>query len=73
MSDEPKSGQGTKQAVDVFLLVHRDLNERNRLGWKQHSKPLLTTDRMDSLGEAYAEALDLCVYLRKLLYERDGA
>ena len=69
MSNDRKS---SKAAMDVFVLVHRDLDERNKLGWKQHSRPLLTTTPMDNLAEAYAEALDLAVYLRKALWERDG-
>ena len=69
MSNDRKS---SKAAMDVFVLVHRDLEERNRLGWKQHRKPMLTTDKRDSLRNAYEEAQDLVVYLREELYKRDG-
>ena len=62
----------SKRAMDVFVLVHRDLEERNRLGWKQHRKPMLTSDGRDSLRNAYEEAQDLVVYLREELYKRDG-
>lgn len=56
----------------IFDLVHRDLALRDRLGWQQHGKPLLPHDGKDSLWEAYEEALDLAVYLRKAIAEREG-
>jgi hypothetical protein len=54
----------------IFDLVRADLEERDRVGWDQHHCPLLAHDGKDSLREAYEEALDLVVYLRKALAER---
>ena len=54
----------------IFDLVRADLEERDRVGWDQHHRPLLAHDGRDSLREAYEEALDLVVYLRKALAER---
>jgi hypothetical protein len=54
----------------VFAMVHADLDARDRIGWAQHNRPLLANDGRDSLREAYEEALDLAVYLRKALAER---
>jgi hypothetical protein len=54
----------------IFDLVRADLEERDRVGWEQHHRPLLANDGRDSLREAYEEALDLVVYLRKALAER---
>jgi hypothetical protein len=54
----------------IFDLVHADLEERDRVGWDQHHRPLLAHDGRDSLREAYEEALDMVVYLRKALAER---
>ena len=56
----------------IFDLVHRDLALRDRLGWQQHGKPLLPHNGKDSLVEAYEEALDLAVYLRKAIAERES-
>lgn len=56
--------------ASVFTLVHADLDKRDRLGWQQHAKPLLPNDGRDSLWDAYEEALDLAVYLRKAIAER---
>jgi hypothetical protein len=54
----------------IFDLVRADLEARDRVGWEQHHCPLLAHDGRDSLREAYEEALDLVVYLRKTLAER---
>jgi hypothetical protein len=54
----------------IFDLVRTDLEKRDRIGWDQHHRPLLAHDGQDSLREAYEEALDLAVYLRKALAER---
>jgi hypothetical protein len=56
----------------IFDLVRTDLEARDRLGWKQHRRPLLANDGRDSLRDAYEEALDLAVYLRKALAEREA-
>jgi hypothetical protein len=54
----------------IFDLVRADLEARDQIGWEQHHRPLLAHDGGDSLREAYEEALDLVVYLRKALAER---
>jgi hypothetical protein len=59
---------GSEQTI--FDLVHADLQDRDRIGWAHHHRPLLSHDGKDSLREAYEEALDLVVYLRKALAER---
>jgi hypothetical protein len=57
----------------IFDLVKRDLDARDRIGAAQHNgKPLLAGNGKDWLREAYDEALDLCVYLRGALAERDA-
>lgn len=57
--------------VEVFALVHDDLEARNRVGRREYGGPLLTRDGRDALWDAYEEALDLVVYLRKAIWERD--
>lgn len=49
-----------------------DIAERDRMGTKKYGQRLTPGDGRDSLVDAYQEALDLVVYLRKALYERDG-
>jgi hypothetical protein len=57
--------------VDVFALVHDDLEARNRVGYREHGEPLRTNNGRDALWDAYEEALDLAVYLRQAIWERD--
>lgn len=61
-----------KPVRDVFDYVIDDIEARDRMGWKNHDKPLYGNDGRDFLREAYEEALDMCVYLRTALFERDG-
>jgi hypothetical protein len=56
----------------IFDLVKRDLDERDRKGWLEHGRPLAPDAYKDWLREAYDEALDLCVYLRGALAERES-
>jgi len=53
-------------------LVHIDLRARDDKGKQTYGQELISHDGRDSLLDAYEESLDLCVYLRKMLYERDG-
>lgn len=57
--------------VNVFELVHDDLESRNRIGAREYGGPLLTNNGRDALWDAYEEALDLVVYLRQAIWERD--
>jgi hypothetical protein len=57
---------------NVFELVHADLRERERVGTETYGGPLLTFDGRDALWEAYEEALDMAMYLRKAIAERNA-
>lgn len=57
--------------VDVFALVHDDLEARNRVGYREYGDTLRPYNGRDALWEAYEEALDLAVYLRQAIWERD--
>lgn len=57
--------------VEVFALVHDDLEARNRVGRREYGGSLLTNNGRDALWDAYEEALDLVVYLRQAIWERD--
>jgi hypothetical protein len=59
-------------AGTVWDLVVRDMHGRDALGMRKYGRPLLPHDGRDTLQDAYEEALDLAVYLRKAMLERDG-
>lgn len=53
-------------------LVMADMKARDLLGQQRYGVRLQPHNGRDTLRDAYEEALDLCVYLRSALYERDG-
>lgn len=57
----------------VWDMVIADMKERDRLGVEKYGVRLKPFDGRDSLVDAYQEALDLAVYLRKKIYEQRGA
>jgi hypothetical protein len=57
----------------IFDLVKADLDERDRNGWQRYGRKLLLPGaQKDRLREAYEEAMDLVVYLRGVLAEREA-
>jgi len=68
-TDQPEpTGDGT----EVWPLVVADMHARNALGIKRYRTPLRAGNGRDALVDAYQEALDLAVYLRQAIAERDG-
>ena len=55
--------------MDVFAEVKKDLDARNDLGHQLYGKTMQPHDGRNSLLDAYEEALDLVVYLKKALME----
>ena len=55
----------------VWDLVRQDMLERDRQGQQRYGTRLRGHNGRDPLVDAYQEALDLCVYLRQAIYERD--
>lgn len=53
-------------------LVMKDIEDRKALGLKRYGTLLQPHNGRDFLLDAYQEALDLCVYLRGVMFERDG-
>lgn len=70
MGPEPAPKSVTGPAV--WDLVLADMCARDRMGTAKYGQRLTPGDGRDSLRDAYQEALDLAVYLRKAIYERDG-
>lgn len=56
----------------VINRVLADLRDRDRVGYETYGGPLMADDGRDALWEAYEEALDLCVYLRLAIDQRQN-
>ena len=52
-------------------MVIEDMAKRLELGIERYGTGLQADNGRDMLQDAYEEALDLCVYLRGIMYERD--
>lgn len=57
---------------DVTELVLADLRARREMGTAKYGTPLMTFNGRDALMDSYQEALDLVMYLRQALAERDA-
>lgn len=60
------------EPVETWPIVIKEMEARDRLGRERYGVPLTANNGRDALKDAYEEALDLCVYLRQVIYERDG-
>lgn len=58
--------------VKVLDLVVQDLVDRAEAGKKKYGTYLETNNSRDALVDAYQEALDLCMYLRQAIEEREN-
>jgi hypothetical protein len=56
----------------VWECVLDDIKARDAFGEKKYGTRLQPFNGRDFLADAYQEALDLVVYLRGAIYERDG-
>lgn len=68
--NQPEPVPNDKPAV--WDLVIADMHTRDELGRERYGTRLQPHNGRDMLLDAYQEAQDLCVYLRGLIYERDG-
>ena len=66
---EPDPKEGDKV---VYHYVLDDINERVAFGIQKHGGPLMTKNGRDPLWDAYQEAIDLVMYLRQAILERDN-
>lgn len=53
-------------------LVIQDMAARKELGIQKYGTALQPFNGRDALMDAYQEALDLCMYLRQAIEERNG-
>ena len=56
----------------IWQLVIADMADREQMGLRKYGRYLTPESKEMGLREAYEEALDLCVYLRKALIEIEG-
>lgn len=68
---EPAPKPNGKPAV--WDLVVADMQQRDQEGRRKYGTPLQPFNGRRALVDAYQEVLDLVVYLRQELYERDAA
>ena len=68
--EQPTPTPNDKPAV--WDLVQKDMAARDALGAERYGTRLQPHNGRDAMRDAYEEVLDLCVYLRSVLYERDG-
>ena len=62
----PKIGRAV-----VYTELIKDIERRAKFGRNKYGQDLMTEDGRDTLVDAYQEALDLCMYLKKLLMEQE--
>jgi len=76
MTESPNTKQPPAKQSDspcMWDLVMADMQERDAMGQRKHKTRLQAHNGRDALIDAYQEALDMVVYLRQAIYERDNA
>lgn len=68
VTDQPAPTRGKEP---VWPYVIQDLMQRVTAGRQRYGTELQTYNGRDALVDAYQEALDLCLYLRQAILERD--
>ena len=68
----PPQPPADPSAPAVWDLVKFDMEARDATGLRRYGTRLKPGNGRDALTDAYEEALDLVVYLRQALFERDG-
>ena len=69
VQDEPLPRKGDDI---VYVELIKDIETRAGVGHERYGTYLMTNNGRDALVDAYQEAIDLCLYLKQLLMERDG-
>lgn len=58
--------------AEILPLVQADLTARAEMGREKYGTTLRVNNGRDALMDAYQEALDLAMYLRQAIAERDS-
>ena len=59
------------ESKSLWDKVVDDMREREQLGIQRYAVPLAPFNNRDALRDAYEEALDLVVYLKQAIEERE--
>lgn len=70
--NQPEPPPARNEHPAVWDLVIADMRERDATGLAKYGMRLQPHNGRKSLRDAYQEALDLAVYLRQEIYEREG-
>jgi len=70
MSSQPNPSVNNNPVIQE--LVMEDMKGRLALGIERYGTGLQANNGRDMLLDAYEEVLDLAVYLRGMMYERDN-
>lgn len=70
MIQQPPPQQNNNKPV--WDQVIEDMKARDQLGRSRYGVPLQANNGRDALQDAFEEALDLVVYLKQALIERDN-
>ena len=68
VTPRPAPHSGKLTVIDYVLA---DMAERAAAGVQKYGTHLQTHNGRDALWDAYQEAMDLCMYLRQAILERD--
>lgn len=69
---KPEPDPQPNERPAVWDLVMADMRDRDASGREKYGTPLQPMNGRDALVDAYQEALDLVVYLRQAIWERDN-
>ena len=67
---EPSPKRGKQNVADLVLA---DIHQRVEMGMEKYGTKLQTFNGRDALWDAYQEAIDLVMYLRQEIAEREAA
>jgi hypothetical protein len=70
MTEQPKPTPNELPVIWDLVLV--DITARDLVGQERYGTRLQPNNGRDALRDAYEEALDLVVYLRQVMWERDN-
>jgi hypothetical protein len=68
--DQPLPTPNERAAIQD--LVVGDITRRKAVGIQRYGTPLQAFNGRDALRDAYEEALDLAIYLRQVIEEREA-
>jgi hypothetical protein len=69
---EQSAPKQTEAGRPIWELVIQDMRDRDKLGFQRYGTRLRAHNGRNALLDAYQEALDLAVYLRQAIEERNG-